>query len=347
MSSSKGRSSYSPTAGLPFDDEDLESRLVWIFGSPRSGSTWLLRMLCHPLRMDSQRFRRDSHRELGFHWRPAWQGSARALPVNEFQIGAHLAPGIYGDPNSTIEGDDGEVLPRTLNRVVDYFSGYAFSTPYADVWRPEFRRLTLVRLHAVVERAREAGLSIPEDPLLVIKEVNGSHAADLIMSLFPRSRMILLARDGRDVLDSLVDASGPEGWLTKVKWRGAAFETPEERLEFVRQKALNWRARMTVCVRAYEGHDAQLRFKVRYEDLLADTEANLTQLTRWLGLPSGPKRMAVIAKEHGFDKAPAEGAGKPWRAASPGAWRDGLTVAEQETASEIMAPVLAELGYET
>src|SRR3954466_15243190 len=26
-------------------DRDLESRLVWVFGSPRSGSTWLLRLL--------------------------------------------------------------------------------------------------------------------------------------------------------------------------------------------------------------------------------------------------------------------------------------------------------------
>ena len=32
---------YDATAGLPFDDEELESKLVWIWGSPRTGSTWL------------------------------------------------------------------------------------------------------------------------------------------------------------------------------------------------------------------------------------------------------------------------------------------------------------------
>ena len=41
----------------------------------------------------------------------------------------------------------GTVLPRTLNRVTDYFTSYAFSDAYADVWRPEARRMTLVRLH--------------------------------------------------------------------------------------------------------------------------------------------------------------------------------------------------------
>lgn len=210
--------------------------------------------------------------------------------------------------------------------------------------------MTLVRLNAVIERALDAGLNLPpDDPLLVIKEVNGSHAADLLMPLFPRSRMILLVRDGRDVLDSLVDANKPGGWLTKLQWRGAAFETAEERREFVRQKALNWRARMTVCVRAYEEHDPELRFKLRYEDLLADTESQLAELARWLGLPFGQRRMAIIAGEHAFASSPERGRGPGGirRAATPGAWREGLTSEERETANEIMAPILAELGYET
>jgi hypothetical protein len=37
-----------------FDDEELESKLVWIFGSPRTGSTWLVEMLCHPLKVDHE-----------------------------------------------------------------------------------------------------------------------------------------------------------------------------------------------------------------------------------------------------------------------------------------------------
>src|SRR5438552_5888431 len=34
--------------GLPFDASAFESRLVWIMGAPRTGSTWLLRLLVHP-----------------------------------------------------------------------------------------------------------------------------------------------------------------------------------------------------------------------------------------------------------------------------------------------------------
>ena len=43
---------HSSGAGLRFDLDAFESRLVWIFGSTRSGSTWLLRLLCHPLTLE-------------------------------------------------------------------------------------------------------------------------------------------------------------------------------------------------------------------------------------------------------------------------------------------------------
>ncbi len=101
------------------------------------------------------------------------------------------------------------VLPTSLNRLLRARSRATRSrSAYEDVWRPEVRRLTLIRLYAVIERAREAGLKLADDPpLMVIKEVNGSHGADLVMSLFPRSKMIFLVRDGRDVLDSLLDAN--------------------------------------------------------------------------------------------------------------------------------------------
>jgi hypothetical protein len=335
--------SYSPTAGLDFDDEELESKLVWIYGSPRTGSTWLLEMLCHPFQM-------DPYSQVGFKWREGWNGRVSALPVNEFQISAHLAPGLYGNSTeSTVTDDSGTILPRTLNRVIDYFASYAFSEAYADVWRPEARRMTLVRLYAVIERAREAGLKVPPElPLLAIKEVNGSHGADVVMSLFPRSKMIFLARDGRDVLDSLVDASRAGGWANKEQWGPAGFATEEERLAFVRANARKWTARMNACTRAYEDHDPELRRQIKYEDLLADTPGSLGELKRWLGLPSGPKRMESIAALHAFEAIPARGRGpgKLRRSATPGAWREGLTPEEQDLANDIMGETLVELGYE-
>jgi Sulfotransferase family len=329
-------SSYSATAGLPFDDEELESRLVWIWGSPRTGSTWLLEMLCHPLQA-----RRSE--PLGFTWPEAWRDPVPAVAVDEFLISSHLAPHqgrvieIFGAP-----------FPATLNGLYQRRSSYAFSEEFADVWRPEARRLTLVRLHAVVERARNAGLDVPDPPTIVIKEVNGSHAADLVMSLFPRSRMILMLRDGRDIVDSLLDANSPDGWLTKTGLGRGGFDSDEERLEWVRETCRNWVARINVCMQAYERHDPALRRQVRYEDLLADTPGVLGGLVRWLDLPDDERRIEAIVNRHAFSVVPERmrGSGRRRRAATPGRWRDALTPEEQKMALEIMGSRLVELGYE-
>ena len=266
-------------------------------------------MLCHPLKVDPSS-------DLGFRWREGWTGAAAALPVNEFLISSHIAPGA-----GATRMENGMVLPMTLNRFSEDFSSYAFSIAYEDVWRPELRRLTLIRLYAVIKRAREAGLRLAADPpLMVIKEVNGSHGADLVMSLFPRSKMIFLARDGRDVLDSLLDANKEGGWMTKGTVGAVPHSNEEERREFVRENSLGWAARTTVCNVAYERHDPELRRKIRYEDLLADTEANLTDLASWLELPGGPKRIENIVKAHSFERVPEDrrGPGKIRRTATPG-----------------------------
>jgi hypothetical protein len=293
-------------------------------------------MLCHPLKV-------DPNSDLGFRWRPGWEGEAPALPVNEFLISSHIVPG-----NGVVVMDNGVVIPRTLNRYSASFASYAFSTAYEDVWRPEVRRLTLIRIYAMVKRAREAGLKLSGDPpLMMIKEVNGSHGADVVMSLFPRSKMIFLVRDGRDVLDSLLDANKSGGWLTRKSGK-LGYETDDERREFVRDNCLNWAGRMTVCTRAYEAHDPELRRQVKYEELLADTPAVLGDLATWLDLPGGPKRIQNIAAKHSFEAVPDErkGPGKVVRSATPGAWRQGLTTEDQEVAQEIMGDRLVELGYE-
>jgi len=327
---------YSAIAGLPFDDEELESKLVWIFGSPRTGSTWLLEMLCHPLAP-----RRDE--PLGFTWPDGWEGQVPAVAVDEFLISAHLAP-YQGRVIDIFETP----FPATLNGLFQRRSSYAFSTEFADVWRPEARRLTLVRLYAVIERARRAGLDVtPELPVVVIKEVNGSHAADLIMSLFPRSKMIFLLRDGRDIVDSLLDANSPDGWLTRTGLGRGGFETDAERFEWVRDTCRNWTARVNVCSKAYKSHDPELRRRVRYEDLLADTPAQLTELASWIGLPGDESRIDAVVEAHSFDAVPdkRKGKGKRRRAATPGQWRESLTPDEQRLAMEIMGERLTELGY--
>ena len=335
----------SAPAEVPFDGAGLEARLAWIYGSPRTGSTWLLELLCHPLAMNL-----DPESELGFTWPKDLAEPAAAMPIDGLQISAHLAPAVFGHSVDTeVMEEDGTLLPRTLNRQAAGRGTYALSPRYADVWRPAVRYLVLARLDAVVSRARDAALPLPpEPPQLVIKEVDDSHGAEVVLSLFPRSRMIFLARDGRDVLDSLLDANRPGGWLTKVGWGTGEFASADARMEWIARHCRNWVARMNACSRAYEAHDPGLRRLVRYEDLRADTERHLTDLAAWLGLDAAPDRVKAVAAAHSFEGLPdyGKGPGMFRRRASPGGWREGLTGAEQRLAQDIMGETLSRLGYE-
>lgn len=327
--------SHSAAGDLAFDDELLESRLVWIWGSGRSGSTWLMELLCAPLKAS-----RDH--DIGFRWPPAWDGRTAALPIDEFLISPHVAPWT-----GRTEDLSGSLRPDTLLNYLGTHPSYAFSDAYADVWRPEVRRLALVRLQAVIDRAREAGLNLPDaQPLLVIKEVNGSHAADVVMSLFPRSRMIALVRDPRDVLDSLLDAQRPGGWLADARPL-ATVDGRDERLEWVKDACRNWIAQFETVRRAYEAHDPARRRELRYEQLLADTVGELGPLREWVGLPAERERVETIAERHSFESVPdrLKGPGKHYRAAQPGGWRTSLSDEEQQAAGRILQPALTELGY--
>src|SRR5262249_3234999 len=136
------------------------------------------------------------------------------------------------------------------------------------------------------------------------------------------------------------------GGLTAA-WRGVAVETPEERLQLVREESLNWVARMEATERAYESRPPELRFRPGYEDLPADPAANLAAPAPWLRRHGRPEAIAATVEAHGFSTEPESktGAAGTRRAASPGLWRENLSEEENALAHELMGEKLAELGY--
>jgi hypothetical protein len=116
------------------------------------------------------------------------------------------------------------------------------------------------------------------------------------------------------------------------------------RLEVVEHEAHRWVLRTRVTMRAYDGHDPQRRRIVRYEQLRADTEAEVGKLLEWLGV-SAPYSDRVAA--NAFEAIPAEqrGPGHFHRAATPGGWRENLTAEEQAVCRQVMGELLDELGY--
>jgi hypothetical protein len=328
-----GRRGYSPTAGLHFDDEEFESRIVWIWGTARSGSTWLLHLLSHPLKLESSN---DPQDLLGFVAPRSWQGTVDAIPVDTTFVSNHLLPS-FGPADYTEE-----LAPVTVYSALDMWDrcNYFFSPKYEDAWHPEVRRMMLVRFHRLVERAAER--YDVKSPLVLLKETSGAHAAPLVMSMLPRSRLVFLVRDGRDVVDSHIAASQPGGWLPQRGWA-----TPEERREFVRRCARTWVGDMASIERAFEAHPPELRKMLRYEDLLAAPASSLGSLVEWLGLHRSERWLERTVDANAFDSIAPElkGPKKFFRSATPGAWRMNMTDEEAATLESLMGGKLRELGY--
>jgi hypothetical protein len=293
---------------IPVDQlSELAGRLVWMFGSPRSGSTWLMQLFSE-------------------------------LPgvsvIDESYVPLHLVPIDHATK-------DGEYFERG-QRAAD--PHYFFAKRYMPELRPELRELIL---RGLVRQLEELGQRT--DPSwIVIKEPNGSHAADTVMSLFPESRLLFLVRDGRDVIDSLIDAM-----LTRDSWWQQSQGSDEpmvvgERMGFIRHHAGLWLQRTESVQRAYAATPEELRFQVGYEGLLEDTESGFQRMLDWLGMPVGPDAVQAAVEKRSFSSIPNEqkGPGKRARSATPGQWRDRLRPDEVDVVETIMGSKLRELGYE-
>ena len=125
-------------------------------------------------------------------------------------------------------------------------------------------------------------------------------------------------------------------------------KTEAERLSFVRTHAGLWVNNMLAVERAYDAHDPGLRMRVRYEDLRAETFEGLVGLAQWLGDERTEEDLRRAVEENEFEATSRLKRGKGWmrRAATPGLWRQNLSVEEQRVANEIMGDTLAHLGYE-
>lgn len=295
------------------DLDALERNLVWIVGSPRTGTTWLLNLLAvHP----------------------------RITTLDEPLIGAHLGFAASATVGNVARGPRSGAGTRSLDVFRDR-EDYFFSDRYAHVWRGPLRELLLRRfLGQMHDRGRD-----PHRDVLVVKEPHGSEAADVLVDVLPRTRLLVVVRDGRDVVDSMLDAVRPGSWASSL---ASVEDSSEERRRFVDDYSRLWVERIQVVLRARQQLDAGQHRLAHYEELLANPVTGVAGIIEWLGLPP-VEGLAEHVDRLAFDRVAAEhrGSGKFHRAASPGLWRENLTPDEQAVANEVMGPTLTTLGYST
>lgn len=181
---------------------------------------------------------------------------------------------------------------------------------------------------------------------LVVKEPNGSLGAPLLMEAVPESRMILLVRDPRDVVASVLDGAREGNWLhswtDKGGWRkGAVADNNPD--SFVRNRSNVYLQQVGSAKRAYDSHKGP-KVLVRYEDLLSDTLGTMNRIYSTLEMSFEEKDLARAIERHSWANIPEneKGEGKFYRKASPGGWEEDLTTTQAQIVEKITAPLLAE-----
>jgi ribosomal protein L34E len=287
-----------------------ENRLAWIFGSSRSGSTWLLKML---------------------------SDLEGVVPVDDPHLGHHL--GVWRPiPLAWAACED----PPELNTLLDLKaeeSGYFFAERHREAWWEPLRQLITARFEA---QADEAGVDPAQAAAFVVKEP-GSHVAPFLAELFPQSKVIFLLRDGRDVVDSWLDAYSNGSWAIP----GGAFPvTDEGRIPLIKWLSAVWVYRSRAVKQAHDARAVGGRIQIRYEEMRNGSEVCLERICGMVGVDT--ERLSEVVEGHRFEKLPRTRRGRHsfTRQARPGSWRDTLSAAEQEAMHEVMGDALAEFGYE-
>lgn len=288
-----------------------ESRLAWIFGSSRSGSTWLLKML---------------------------SDLEGVVPVDDPHLGHHL--GVWRPiPLAWATSDDPPQL-STLLEIKAEEPGYFFAERHREAWWGPLRELITARFEA---QAPEAGVADPAQAAAFVVKEPGSHVAPLLAELFPQSKVIFLLRDGRDVVDSWLDAYSDGSWAIP----GGAFPVNEDgRIPLIKWLSEVWAYRSRAVKQAFDTRADADRIQIRYEELRGETETCMERVCAMVGIEAG--RVPEVVEAHRFEKLPRTKRGRRsfTRQARPGGWRDNLSAAEQKAMHAAMGEALVEFGYE-
>lgn len=292
--------------------EPMGGNLTWIFGSSRSGSTWLLRML---------------------------SGLDHVVPVDDPHIGHHL--GVWRPiPLAWATASEPPEL-RTLQQFKREQRDYLLSDQYRDHWVPALRDLFRARYEPqIAEDARASNIA---EPLVVVKEP-AAHAADLLVEMFPESRVVFLLRDGRDVVDSWLDAYRDGAWAMR---EGGYPLSDRGRVPFIRWQSEVWLARTETMQSVFAAHDPGRRLLIRYEEMREDPAAAVGAICDLLGIEAGSERLDEIGKASAFEHVPSteKGNGRFVRRAEPGGWRESMSAEEIAAMDEVLGETLVELGY--
>jgi hypothetical protein len=305
------------------------SGFAFIVGHRKSGSTWLLNLLSlHP----AVRGVMETH--LFHHGWSETDPARRTVKLFEH------TPWSEGGPRQWLKRRLTRLAKPLLLRVKPALSLAPHERPavLADLrlrdqlaLRRELRRIALPEdyvlrfFHFLEERLRPPRYLVEKSPRNI-------HHVDRIRALFPASRLIVIYRDGRDVVVS-------DRFFTE-DYGHASFS--------FEQTVLRWRRDMETHLRYAEDHPL---CAVSYERLLADGAPVVKGLLQFLGLPYDDTLMADLLDRSSFRFYAGRERGQEnrkrfYRKGIAGDWKNHFTAEDKRIFKDLAGDMLIRLGYE-
>lgn len=303
-------------APLPAGDADLIQPLI-VNTIGRSGSTWLVWLLsCLPEAVAFSPWARDAR--VGTYWTSILQGLAR--PQSYL---AQLVPGTLEERSWWLDRTD--LRPGVGgDRELEAWLGGEAVESVAEFCRSRIDAF-YARLADESERPR----------YFVEKYMPYQLTPDLLAEMYPAAREVILVRDFRDMLCSVLAFNRKRGW------EGFGRGQVESDEEYVRTTVLNSSRRLLRRLRE-RGEAAHL---VRYEDLIQKPEETLAAMMAYLGLDASEDRVAeTLARAEANTLDSHRTTEKA--SASIDRWKHDLTPELATVCAEVLDPVLVEFGYE-
>lgn len=231
---------------------------------------------------------------------------------------------------------DGKVVRRfdLLKDVKSYF----FSKEFQPVWTYFLRKLILNRFYAQLNSLNKK---------VIIKEASAVDASDIISSCLPNSKLIILFRDGRDIVDSGIDGRVQGGWMTQQL--NTKSMDKNQRKNFLILQSKKWVILTENLLKTSESHKKDLVHVVKYEDLRGDTLHELEKIYKFLEVEITKEELENLVTKFSYENIPTEkkGKGRFVRFASPGKWRQSFSEEEKKIMNETMSDTLKKLNYES
>lgn len=212
--------------------------------------------------------------------------------------------------------------------------GSFFARRHADVWVSGLRNLFFEMVRDRYPRFGEHALAV--------KEVNTPELYPWLRTLFPTGRVILLARDPYDVLDSYLDLQKPGSWNDRFGDGDDPLSTRN-----VRRTAKHIADSMDAALNAFEAWPLEQRLRIDYEELLTDAAPGLRACCDLLSTGVSDEDLAAVVEQHDFTRYRKTGQLEFRRQGRASGWRtsENLQGETLRLAESILGPLRRKLGY--